>query len=153
MSESWPLYKDKILTPTNSKSLVDTKAMNEFCSYAISASARRKCYETILSMVAVVVMINNHDGEQYAKLCTRLPQGVIGTCFSFGAHRLMQIDTKLATEASALCALAESYGFEVECYGQMVSNASNVFHVGSDEQKTFCGKLPQNWKAKCLNNN
>lgn len=153
MSESWPLYRDRMVNYNDPDNLVNVSVFNEFCSYAANSIARQKCYETGLSMIAVVVMINYDDQAQYERICKALPGDVVGRCFAFGILRLLQIDPKFSSDALGLCKAAASHGYEQECYGELVYQGKRVFHPASQEHKNYCDKLPETWKQSCLKEN
>lgn len=155
MTESWPLSRALVMHPqTTPHQPVDFEQLNIACAYAKQTSIQTKCYETWLSMLVTILLVDMNDQQTqfqtYSDMCLNIPPQVKDRCFSFGAFRLVQIDPVFSKKALALCSEAEKYQSDIACYSELAKNANNFFNSGAPQAVEYCEVFPVNWRESCL---
>lgn len=137
-SESWPLFRAEIQTPSG---------LVKFCDYTEDSNQRVRCYN---AMFYVITPILNFDLNKIKDFCSGLIQEIRGQCFANAASRMIETDTKNIKKSVELCASAASLGVGENCYEEMLLYSTYNSHVGSKEFYNLCNSLPNSWKEKCL---
>ena len=139
VSESWPLFREEIMTPDG---------LVEFCSQTIPQEIDR-CFTSLFYVLPVQF---NFDTEKMRTFCTGLPQTRKGQCFANIASRLIETDYRNIEKSVDLCKSAVPYDINGACFQELLSYSTYNFHKGSKEFYHLCNALPENWKKMCLNN-
>lgn len=137
LSESWPLFRDEIMTPDG---------LVEFCSHTIPQEIDR-CF---LSLFYVLPVQFNFDIEKMRTFCTGLPQKRKRQCFANMASRLIETDYRNTELAVDLCTSAVPYDADGACFQELLLYSTYNFHVNSQEFYHLCNSLPGEWKEQCL---
>jgi len=139
MSESWPLFRDEIMTPDG---------LTKFCSKTITQEVDR-CF---LSLFYVLPVQFNFDMEKMRNFCTELPNERKAQCFANIASRLIETDYRNIEKSVDLCKNAAPYDPEGKCFQELLLYSTYDFHKDSQEFYRLCNALPNDWKKKCLSN-
>lgn len=137
--ESWPLFREQILTPSG---------LVKFCSYTKNPSEQKTCYNAMFYVITAQV---NFDQDKIKKLCSDLPQNRKGQCFANSASRMIETDYRLAPNSIQLCDEASKFSVQDDCYSELLFYSTFNFHSGSEEFLKLCNAMPEPWKTKCLN--
>lgn len=137
MSESWPLFRDEIMTPDG---------LVEFCSKTIPEEVDR-CYTSLFYVLPVQF---NFDIETMRTFCTGLPNGRKSQCFANIASRLIETDYRNIEKSVDLCKDAMPYDSGGACFQELLLYSTYNFHAGSKEFYHLCNRLPGEWKEQCL---
>ena len=137
MSESWPLFRNEIMTPDG---------LVKFCSQTLPQELDR-CYTSLFYVLPVQF---NFDIETMRTFCTGLPQKRKGQCFANIASRLIETDYRNIEKSVGLCRDAIPYDSGGACFQELLVYSTYNFHAGSEEFYHLCNSLPGEWKERCL---
>jgi hypothetical protein len=139
MSESWPLFRDEIMTPDG---------LTNFCSQTLPQEVDR-CFTSLFYVLPVQFQF---DIEKMRTFCIGLPQKRTGQCFANIASRLIETDYRNIEKSVDLCTSAIAYDTDGACFQELLLYSTYNFHKGSEEFYKMCNALPDNWRKMCLNN-
>ncbi len=142
MRESWPLSLDTIRTP---------EGLVKFCGYTDDTLAKRICYGTAMNILTIYLVVNTGgDVAELVPFCTSVSSDMRDDCFQLTAMRLIQIDPAYTKTALSVCTEADAFGYGDLCYRGLQYYASQSFHAGSEELKTYCLQFPEAHRGPCL---
>jgi hypothetical protein len=103
------------------------------------------CYQQATTRIVRVVGL---DWEKIARICASAEKGWISTCFgSFGQNASVQ-SSRNPDEIVQTCAIARSYGGELECVRYAAMDIAGTY-LGGKEATVLCEKAAQDLRAGC----
>jgi hypothetical protein len=136
--EGWVLYKEEIQTPSGAIS---------YCSYTDDPKARFLCLDKIFQTFMV---LTNFDDAKMKNFCQAVPLEQRSLCFTDAAIRLVTADRSLFDRSVAMCSYATSLAVGEECFNRLATDSTYLNDPGSSDLRSYCQKLPDPWRAKCL---
>lgn len=138
VSESWPLFRDTILTP---------QGLIAHCAKLRDAVEIDRCY---MALFYVVTAQFEFDTNRIASYCNGLAPAYRKLCYANAASRFIETDYNNMQKAITLCQAASEKGAEAACYDELTKYATYNFHPGSESAQTLCQMLPDPWKTNCV---
>ncbi len=143
--ESWPLFRDELKVAKN---------IERFCSFSNIPFAYKTCQSAMMNLATADFAVDHDDLPKLDKFCMDFSISERKSdCYTFIAARLMQIDPSYVNKGLEVCKYAEKRGLAKECLKLMAVYGKRTYHVGSNEFKGYCDKMPGEWKNYCLTNN
>lgn len=138
VTESWPLYRDELLTP---------QGILSFCApFEAGSEQGERCYLSLFYSQMPWLLF---DEGKIVALCRALPADVSAACFKHSASRFIETDWRNIEKAANLCAHAEEEGSGEACYEELITYSTYNFHPGSREALALCRALPEPFAARC----
>lgn len=143
IDESWPLYKEEIITPAK---------FVEFCSRIKDSEEKSRCYHKTIGQIATMLVIKDvgrTDGIKNFCLSLPLDKSLIKECFASSAVRMVRNEVANIAKAIEICQRTEGEMSDY-CFNQLSAYAIRITNIGSDEFKNYCSFLPNPWNEICL---
>lgn len=139
LSESWPLYREKIMESGDE--------LIKFCSKEEKADQPR-CFDGLFYVLTAQF---NFDSDRIKDYCLNLPVSLQGKCFANTASRMIETDYRNIDKSIKLCYSVSEKMSQEECFNELLKYSTYNFHAGSTEFIKLCNGLPAPWRNKCLN--
>ncbi len=121
----------------------------DFCAFTRGGYGTQWCYSTVLGLIPLQ-LLNNSGVSVVRDYCLDFPKNIQGPCFGQVSVDWVQDEPQLATEAIALCNMAEESELSEMCWHNLLFFSKWSFQPQSQEWKDYCGKFPETQRRKCL---
>ncbi len=136
LRESWPFFAEEIKNGTG---------IRDFCQGQPNPMETDACYETAFSIVG---RMNLSDAHAASRACDMTPSEERARCYFFVSKAVLEEDRRAASEAIALCQMADTDTSQ-SCLKDLVGASSSMFISNSESYREFCQKLPEDLKKDC----
>lgn len=133
--ESWPMYEG----------ITDGTGVASLCADQPNAEEETACYQ---SATAIIGRLSLGDTEKTATACTQLPNERQALCFATAAQAVLEENRDDASEAVALCAMAQP-SISRTCMETLRTQAPFIFGNNRPALRAFCAALPVELRAPC----
>jgi hypothetical protein len=137
-AESWPLVREKILTPDG---------LSDFCQNGIlSIADRSRCFTGMFYVVTAQFQL---DSGRMLNFCKSIVLTYRGQCYANAASRMIETDYANIEKAVKLCTSAVDDVSRDACFAELVQYSTYDFKPGAPEQRLLCSLLPAQWQQGC----
>ncbi|MEN9407107.1 MAG: hypothetical protein RLZZ455_323 [Candidatus Parcubacteria bacterium] len=137
INESWPLFRDEIMTP---------QGFYAHCAKSPTEYGKKYCYTALAYIITPKLQF---DPERTSEFCKVLPSDASLVCLRNAATRMIETDTRNIPKAISLCSLATTEIAKDACFGELAKRSSYYLGENSAAKEDLCQKLPSKWRSRC----
>lgn len=137
VNESWPLFREEIMTP---------EGFLEHCSHSPTEYGKNYCY-TVLAYIVTPKL--QFDPQKTSAFCGALPKSASLVCIRNAATRMIETDTRYIPKAVTLCEAVKDTLAKNTCFQELATRATYYLGENTQARWDLCGMLPERWKGAC----